>query len=129
MTLVLPEFVGGSATGWQLLDYVSRPFRSQPATAGAAQIELAELDSDEMWLVDHAVVNCSSTTPTQLRWYDSVVDPAALLDGSNAGNFDVADWPAGLQLGPSTRLLVRWTGASDGAIGTLTLQARVLRRR
>jgi hypothetical protein len=62
--------------------------------------QLPQLDPDELWLVDHAVIACTSTTPTAVRLYADSIDPLYLLDGSSAGGFDVADWPNGLQLRP-----------------------------
>jgi hypothetical protein len=117
-----------SASSWTLIDYVSVQRRSAPAAGGFAQLEFDQLDQTEMWLIDHAVVKCDSTTPTDLRWYAGAVADLALLDGSSAGNFDVADWNAGLQIQPASSLVVRWSGASAGAIGVVTLQARVMRR-
>lgn len=128
MPVILPRQVRGSASGWRLTDYVTLQGRSDPAADGRAVLELDQLRDDELLLVDHAVVACSSTTPTAVRWYTDDETPLKLLDGSASGNFDVADWPAGLQLAPSTALLVVWTGPSDGAIGVVTAQARVLRR-
>jgi hypothetical protein len=101
-----------SASSWTLIDYVSVQRRSAPAAGGFAQLEFDQLDQTEMWLIDHAVVKCDSTTPTDLRWYAGAV----------------ADWNAGLQIQPASSLVVRWSGASAGAIGVVTLQARVMRR-
>lgn len=128
MGLTLPRQVVGSAGGWRLADYVSITGSSDPAADGVALVELPQLDPNELWLIDHAVVACDSLSATSVRWYADGVDPLRLLDGSAVGNFDVADWPTGLQLRPSSSLLVLWTGASDGAIGTVTVQARSLRR-
>ena len=126
--VVLPVSVGGSATGWRLVDYVQRYATTDPAAGGLATLELQQLASDELWLIDHAVVTCSSTTETQCRWYLGAPIDVALIDGTAQGNFDVADWPAGLQVGPGQALVAQWAGASAGARGTLTLQGRVLRR-
>lgn len=103
-------------------------FASAPHTgSGPLVIECPQLDPSEMWLIDHAVVACTSTAPTEVRWYESQLDARYLLDGSAEGNFDVADWPAGLQVSPSRSLLVAWEGADVGAVGYVTLQVRVLR--
>ena len=128
MGVILPVPLGGTAAGWKLVDFREVRARSAPATGGLAVVELPQLDPDELWLIDHAVVSCTSTTPTAARWYESAVSDLALLDGTATGNFDVADWPAGLQLAPSQSLVVAWTGASDGARGVVAIQARVMRR-
>lgn len=128
MSVVLPTFVGSASSSWQLADWLTPSWSSQPATGGRATITCDQLDNDELWLIEHAVVSCTSSTDTRVRWYDSGVDVQRLRDGSDSGNFDVADWPRGLVLRPSTQLVVEWTGASNGAVGTLTLQVQQLRR-
>lgn len=127
--IILPTATGGTATGWALVDFQIVQRTTDPAAGGTATLTLPQLAFDELWLVDHAVVSCTSQTSTTVRWYADTVDPARLLDGSDTGNFDVADWPAGLQLAPGSCLVSVWSGADDGAVGVLTLQARVLRRR
>ncbi len=83
---------------------------------------------DERWLIDHMVIHCPGSPASQLRLYDTQVAPRRLLDGSAAGAFDVADWPAGLRIGPSRWLVAQWTGCVDGSVASLTVQARVYRR-
>jgi len=126
--IVLPRQIAGSASGWQLADYLTVRARTDPATGGRAVLELDPLPGDVLWLVDHAVVACTSSAPTSVRWYTTREDPLNLLDGSSAGNFDVADWPVGLQIEPGSALVVVWSGASDEATGVMTAQVRVLRR-
>lgn len=125
MGLVLPVQVA-PASSWALYDYRSVRTSSAPAVGGVAQLEV-DVDPDELWLLDHAVSACNSSTATSVRLYSGSVSDLALIDGTLSGNFDVADWPNGLQLN-GTNLVVRWDGCSDGAIGVLTLQARILRR-
>ncbi|WP_154793308.1 hypothetical protein [Occultella kanbiaonis] len=128
MSLILPESRAGTARGWTLADFRTVQGRTTPAVGGACELRLPEVEQDELWLIDHMVAACDSTTPTSVRLYESSVDPLALLDGSSAGNFDVADWPAGLQVRSTQFLIARWDSASDGARGTLTVQLRSLRR-
>jgi len=128
VTITLPRQIGGTAVGWRLTDYVSLAAQSGPATDGVAMARLPQLAPDELWLIDHAVVACTSSTPTSVRWYAGEATAAQLLDGSAAGNFDVGDWTAGLQIVPGSSLLVVWSGASLASVGTITVQARVLRR-
>lgn len=127
MSLQLPQAVA-VASGWQLSDY--RPevvIQSEPAPAGEAAVGYGpQLAGDELWLIDHAVSVCTSAHQTSLRmWAGS--PGGVLLDGSDAGNFVVADWPMGLQLAPGRQLCVEWAAADAGAVGRLFLQVRVLR--
>jgi len=128
VSFIAPQQVITPASSWTVTDYITRSARSSAAAAGVCQVQLPELDQNQLWLITHAVVSCTSSTPTTVRWYAGSVLDLNLLDGSGSGNFDIADWPNGLQLQPTTSLIVQWTGASAGAIGTVTLQARTLRR-
>jgi hypothetical protein len=110
------------------VEYATFQAQSAPAAGGVCQVQFDQLDSNERWIIDHAVSFCDSATPTALRLYESNISPFALLDGSSSGAFDVADWPAGLAIRPAMFLLAQWTGAADGAHGTMTLQARILRK-
>jgi hypothetical protein len=127
MTVILPVGVSASSS-WTLVEYATFQQESIPAAGGACQVQFNQLDSNERWIIDHAVSFCDSATPTTLRLYESNISPLSLLDGSASGAFDVADWPAGLMIRPAMFLLAQWTGAAAGSRGTMTLQARVLRR-
>jgi hypothetical protein len=126
---IAPQQVVYTASQWTLADYVTKQLRSTAAGAdGLCTITFPQLDDNQLWLVDHAVAYCTSTTPTTVRLYANAISDLNLLDGSAGGNFDVADWPRGLQVQPTTSLLVQWAGASLGAVGTITVQAESLRR-
>ncbi len=129
MTLQLPVPLA-TASGWQLSDF--RPevvLRSLPVKAGetAAIAYGDQLDLSELWLIDHAVSTCTSSTKTVLRMYAGAPG-GVILDGTDSGNFQVADWPAGLQLAPGRQLCAVWSGASVGAVAELVLQVRVMRQ-
>lgn len=117
-----------AAAGWGLADFLNLHVQTNPATEGRATLDAGQLDPDELWLIDHMVASCTSASRTTLRLYWSAPDPLRILDGTASGNFNVADWPAGLQLHPSTSLVAVWEGADDGAVGTLALQGRIMRR-
>lgn len=127
-SFVLPRFAGGSATGWALADYTNPAAQSAPAAGGTAMLAFEQLPDNAMWLIDHAVISCTSTTPTTLKWYDTVPAVRYLIDYTGTGGLDVSEWPAGLQIHPGRSLVMVWEGCSDGAVGTVNLQARVLRR-
>lgn len=117
------------ARGWQLDDFL-RLRRATPGAAnGAAAVVLKQLDENELWLIDRAVVSCTSSTDTTLRFYDSYPDPTRFLSGSEWGNFDEADYTGGgLQVAPGAALVAVWSGCSNGAVGNLYLQGRIMRR-
>lgn len=125
--VILPQQLS-AASAWQLVDVLYAVASTLPAVGGVASVELPQVGGTEKWLVDHAVVSCTSSTPTQLRWYEGAAAPVALLDGSGSGNFDVGDWPQGMLVSPAQSLVARWTGASDGAVGTVRVQYRLYAR-
>jgi hypothetical protein len=118
-----------ATSSWTVADWLDRPYISDPAGSdGVATITLPPLPDNERWQLTHAVVSCTSAAATQMRLYfDSAAIPN-LRDGSSAGNFNVADWPQGLQVPPGRALLARWDGCDPGAVATLALQATILRR-
>jgi hypothetical protein len=126
MTIPLPSSIS-TASQWQLVDWLSLTQKATAAATGIARVELPALDTGEMWLIDRAVVACTSTTRTTVRIYvGSTTDVP--LSGSDSGNFDEAEYPSGLLVKPSQVLIAQWTGAVNGSIATLRLQARQYRR-
>jgi hypothetical protein len=118
-----------ATSGWAVADWIDRPFNSPAAGAdGLATLVLPPVPDTDRWQLTHAVVSCTSTTTTQLRLYLDGVSVAGLRDGTSSGNFNVADWPLGLWVPPGRSLVAQWFGCSAGAVGTLALQATVLRR-
>jgi hypothetical protein len=129
VTLPLPVPLAVTS-GWEVVDWLDRAYPSDPADAnGNATVQLSPLADNERWQLSHAVIRCTSTTVTQLRLYLDSISDNGLRDGSDKGNFDVADWAMGLWVPPGRALLARWTGCSAGAVATITLQATILRRR
>jgi hypothetical protein len=101
-----------------------------PAAAGGlATVELAQVPHDERWLLDRAVVQCDSTTPTVAFLYLNDIEDRGVLDGTRVGNFDVADNTQPILLDGGGVLKVQWQGASNGAKGTARLQLRILKQR
>ncbi len=124
---VLP-IPSSAALAWRLHDYKQLAAESQPAVAGVMRAELPQLPQDELWLVHRIVVQSDSSTPTEARVYLDRPDPQRLVDGTRAGNFDVADMASPIQVPGSSVLICEWTGASVGATGAMHVQAIVLTR-
>jgi hypothetical protein len=127
MTIPLPRPIP-STSQWQLQGYRRVSMTSPPAAGGIATARFGQLGTDEQWLIDRAVVSCSSTSGTTVRLYDGDPSVSRLLSGSNTGNYDEADYPQGLLLDAGGELVAVWSGAGDGAVGTISVQARILRR-
>jgi hypothetical protein len=125
--LILPESQPAGASSWAVTDYRPVILTSVPAAEGLAIAVGPQLELGELWLVDRIVASCTSTTASELRVYESNASPAFLLSGTASGNMDEADYPGGMLLQPGGELLAVWSNVSDGAVGTLRAQIRVLR--
>ncbi len=126
--MLLPRAAPGAA-GLYLADYGQRALSSQPAGAtGSMVVQFPTVPDGEVWLVDRFVVSSTSTSATRARLYVDTADPSRLLDGSDAGNLDVADNSSPIQLLAGTALVIVWSGASLGAVGTARAQWSVMRR-
>jgi hypothetical protein len=128
MTIPLPTPIP-SNSGWQLVDKIDRSFKSTtPAgSTGLVTVTLDQLDTATRWVLTHMVASCTSTSATAMRLYFGSVAVNGFRDGTDRGNFDVADWPAGLFVPAGTQLIAQWSGASTGATAALALQADVYR--
>lgn len=100
---------------------------SPPAAAGSGTMTATfeVVGEGRLWLVDRVVVTSTSTTTTAAYLFTDQATAAQYLDGSNSGNFDVADNSSPLHIDQTRTLIVVWTGASDGAVGTCRVQGRV----
>jgi hypothetical protein len=126
---ILPQPTASSAQ-WTFDDY-SQDYEESAAAgaAGICQLEFGPVPEDQLWLLERITVSCSSAAATECTLYVDRNDPSRMLDYTPAGNSDVADESAPIQLPTGTTLLVVWDGASVGAIGTARVQFQVLRRR
>jgi hypothetical protein len=127
VSLQLPAPLPSGAGSWVVTDYRPLTLTSAPAQDGTALAVAPQLELGELWLVDRAVVSCTSTTESVARVYENAAAPGFLLSGTASGNFDEADYPTGMLVQSGGQLLIVWTQASDGAVGTARLQVRVLR--
>lgn len=126
--ILLPSALPSPASQWQLVDFLDRDWQSSPAAGGRAVLSVDQVPDEQLWIVDHMVCVCDSGAKTTMRLYLDNLAPRRIRDGSASGNFDVGDWPGGLVIPSRSTLLAEWTGATDGAVGVLALQARVFGR-
>ncbi len=117
------------AAAWAVHDFGQRSLTSAPADAtGRCQTHLGPVPQDELWRIDRMVVSSDGSTDTTVGIYLDTVDPVRAIDGTEVGNFDVADLAAAIQLHGGTAMVCGWSGASLGAVGTLHVQWQILRR-
>jgi hypothetical protein len=127
MTVPVPTSLAATSA-WGVADWLDRAYNTPAAAGGVATATLPALPDNERWQLTHMVCACTSTTATVLRLYLDNANAPGFRDGTDRGNFDVADWAMGLWVPPGRQLVAQWTGASDGAVGTLTVQATIFRR-
>jgi hypothetical protein len=113
---------------WSLWDYRQLVATSKAAAGGIADAVLTQVPQDELWLLDRVVVVCTSSSTTSAFLYLNTADDRNVLDGTQVGNFDVADQSSPIQLPGGSTLLCRWAGASNGAVGTIRAQVTVMKQ-
>lgn len=126
--LILPTSAGSPLSQWVITDWGTPARTSKPAAGGVARVEFDQIDDGTQWLIDRAVASCTSGSVTSMRLYDTEPTAANLLSGTAAGNFDEADFPGGLLVRSLQTLVAVWTGCDTGAVATLRLQTRVMRK-
>lgn len=127
--LILPTSLPAGAAGWQLVTWTHYAATSTAAAGGVADAYFDQLDHDELWLVDRAVISCpGGDDTTELRLYDGEPAVSRLLSGSDRGTFDEADYPPGVLVEGTRQLVARWSSVPDGAVGSIRVQVRVMRR-
>jgi hypothetical protein len=127
MTVPVPYSLPVSSS-WQLVDWADKTYTGTADASGVALITLDQLPDYERWQLTHMVAGAATTAAPSMRLYLDSVSNGCLRDGTSAGAFDVADWPAGLMVPPGRQLLARWTGCNPGDPVFLTLQANIFRR-
>lgn len=127
MTVPLPTSIASSSQ-WQVTDWLDRCWTGVADSSGVALVTLPVLADNQRWLLTHMVCGATSTAQTQMRLYLDSVANQCLRDGSNSGNFDVADWSPGLMVPPSRSLIARWSGCNPSDTVFLSVQATILQR-
>lgn len=89
--------------------------RSAIVAAGQADVILGPVPVGFVWRISRAVVSSTSALVPIARLYKDRVNVANLVSGTDAGNFDEAEYPTGLQLQGGQRLIIRFTNATNGA--------------
>lgn len=126
MTFEVPTYTAPSGS-WRLVDWLDQSWQATAGGDGTATITLDPLDPAERWRITRSVVSSTSSSSTSVRHYLGSVATGNLRSGSNTGNYDEADYPAGLMIPPTGVYVTVWTGCTPGASCTLALQADILR--
>lgn len=132
--MLVPEIPAGNSGRFALVDWRTEDVSgAAPAgTAGTIQATGDKVPDDEWWLVERLIVQCTSTTDTNLDLYIGGVAPQYERDwtpqGGSTANKGVAEYPRGMLIEPSTELIIVWSGASSGATARYNAQIQVYKR-
>lgn len=127
--VTLPVSVAAqSGSGLAVIDYRAISATSEPAAGGVCSLTFEQVPPSLFWLIDRTVVSCTSVAVTTARLYTGQITPDRLENATPAGNLDVDDSNAPLLVDSSSVLIVTWTGATAGAVGTARIQYRIMRR-
>lgn len=123
--IYVPQAVPTPA-GWVVATYRPRlVLRTPPAAGGTMTATADQVPGGQMWRIERAVCSSTSSAATALRLYDAGATDVP-CSGTDTGNYDEAEYPNGLLIDQGLQLTAVWTGASDGARGTLRLQVAVM---
>lgn len=118
-----------SNVGFVVTDMLDQFANTPPATAaGVALVTLGPPDPN-YWFFDRMTIAGNSTLRPVCTLYRNAALAQNKLDSSLLGNDDVADNASPLVLKPTQLLLLVWTGATPGAVFTVTAQGRIVARR
>lgn len=81
----------------------------------------------ERWTLSRIAVQCASASQTECKIYRDVISAQTMLFGSRSGNQDVASGDPPMELQPSSRFIVEWTGGTPGAVATAVLEGTLTR--
>ena len=126
----LPVSVAATAgAALQVVDYRSAYVTTTPAGAdGTMTATFPYVPAGYIWLVQRITVLCTSSTSTRAMVYAGSPAAQNFLDGTDRGNIDTADESSPILLESSLSLIVVWTGASVGAVGTARIQYQLVTR-
>lgn len=102
---------------------VALPGVTAPAVGGVMEVGFAT-PADRVWQIERIAVSSTSAAVTTAIVYVGAVDPANIVDLTPAGNADIADEINPIVVPANSVLRVRWTGATDGAVGTARIQGK-----
>jgi hypothetical protein len=129
--MALPPTAAAAGGGASLTvrDYVSTFQVTKPADAtGVMTATFDPVPPGLFWLIERITVSTTSATPTTVMVYAGDPSPYTYVDGSAAGNLDVADESSPILVNSATSLTAVWAGASVGAVGTIRIQYQLVSR-
>jgi hypothetical protein len=100
--------------------------QSEISVGGSAELEWTP-PQGSFWLVDRAAIRATGATGT-LRIYVGNATDENLVDGSDSGNFDIADNGAPWYVPSGVTLRFVWSGLAAGSVCSARIQYQVAAR-
>lgn len=91
-------------------------------SGGVIEARLGPVPAGFQREIERMTIVSDSSSVTTFRLYVDRVVPENLRSGSTSGNFDEAEYDPAIELAGGETLILRWTGASAGAVGSSTIQ-------
>lgn len=124
----VPYGANQGASGLALVDVVKRAASSPPAAGGQAIASIGPVPTGQVWIIDRINVSMTAGTPTIALYDDASLGAVYFLDGASAGVLNVSEYPTGIVIEDTRSLYAVWGAASDGAVGTVRAQFRIMQR-
>jgi len=98
------------------------PYSTSAGPDGVATIELPAVPNGEQWAVERIVVGNTGQMLPECRIYLGRPTPTNLVDGTQTGRLDVAEYARDLVVPQGVKLTAQWTGATPGSLCWIRLQ-------
>lgn len=104
-------------------DYL--PIKLEALVSGTTiTVETERVPLGYVWEVERIVVSSTSVAATTARVYVNAVDQRNLRSGTDAGNFDEAEYDPPIRLAGGEILMIRWSSADANSRGFAELQIK-----
>lgn len=120
---------GRPASALAVLNYAVVELQSAGAVGGLAEVRIPSLPGDLVALVDRIFISCDSGTATTAGVFVGGTSVRNQRDHAPSGNVNVADLVQPIYVPRNQPFIIRWEGASDGAVGIATVQYRICEER
>lgn len=104
---------------------VTRTASAPVGSDGTALVQFSPVEAGTFWLVDRLMVIGAGGGRCYV-YDDPALPDLAVLDGTTSGDFDIAEYPQGLQIDETKTLCLRWVDATPGDTATARAQLRIL---
>lgn len=110
----------------RLVEWANYPPREVLANVnGRAEVRYGPVPAGKIWAVERLTIYSDSTTVPIFRWY--LGDPKLynIMEATDNGDFDAAEYPTAVPVGQGLSVVGVWTGAQEGDRCWLRLQYKV----